>query len=301
MAPRSPTDTITSEPVLKTRFMPPHGAQSVARGFLSRLLPLTTLSPPASLSAPSDDVRAGAEAAGTGTRACAPPRRQPFGRLRACWPEGAGVPVLLRRVGGVRRPWAEDHEPQPPGDVRGLGPLWRGQGDARQGEAWSLGGGGAASPAASSVIRPGRPGPGTRGPGLPAVTGGGEASCGLMVVIGLRLRGSGSPGAGESGAAPPHCPFPQAQPQIRTQLEGGRVLLGVGNPPKSLLDDTIASPPPSASPGITGKGSTEVKTSLSAPLRGAGRSKLDESCSVGRLMWGLHCPEAGSWLRDFLR
>lgn len=68
----------------------------------------------------------------------------------------------------------------------------------------------------------------------------------------------------------------------------------MGNLFKSFFDDSIVLLFFSVFLGIMGKGSIEVKILFFVFLCGVGRSKLDESCSVGRLMWGLYCFEVGS-------
>lgn len=72
--------------------------------------------------APANDVR----------RASAPARCSPYGTPRVVFPSD--------RISSPRRVQAKDYEPQPPGDLRGLGPTRRGQRDTRQGEARSRGG-----------------------------------------------------------------------------------------------------------------------------------------------------------------
>lgn len=84
---------------------------------------------------------------------------------------------------------------------------------------WKVGG--AASSQHPRSAPPGEPGPSTRGLGLAAVTGRGEAGFGLIVV-----RRPEAPRAWELGAAPPHGPLPRVQPHPRigrhVDLLGGR-------------------------------------------------------------------------------
>lgn len=61
-------------------------------------------------------------------------------RLRAAPPAELSLVSPGDPVAGLRRAVAEDHEPQPPSDLRGLGPPRRGQRDAGQGEACAWGG-----------------------------------------------------------------------------------------------------------------------------------------------------------------
>ena len=159
--------------------------QASPRVLLTPLPRIPNLSPPLSRSPLSYDVRSGRRP--LRTRWPAPalcPKLGPGGFHGASWPRGGGGFQTRRgQVCSVRRRCAEDHEPQPPGDVRGLGPLRRGQRDARQGEARSLRGiGGAAS-----RQHPGSAPPGNLGPEraalapLVGMTWGG-AGCGLFVV-----------------------------------------------------------------------------------------------------------------------
>ena len=225
--------------------------QSSPRGLLTPLPRIPNLSPPLSRSPLSNDVRSGRRPLRTGWPAPALfPKLRPGDLHGACWPKGGGGFQTRRgQVCSVRRRCAEDHEPQPPGDVRGLGPLRRGQRDARQGEARSLRGiGGAAS-----LQHPGSAPPGNLDPEraalapLVGMTWGG-AGCGLFVVARAVVTRVWTPGPLGPASSPslPTLARPTPHPAIRTHVdlvEGGGMVLAE-NFHRDLLTTPHSLPPP---------------------------------------------------------
>lgn len=205
--------------------------QSSPGGLLTLLTPLPqipNLSPPLSRSPLSNDVRSGRRPLRNrwppAPALC--PKLRPGAFHRACWPKGGGGFQTHRGQVCSVRPRAEHHEPQPPGDVRGLGPLRRGQRDARQGEARSLRGiGGAASLQHPGSASPGNLDPERAAPApLAGLTGGG-AGCGLFVVVGPWFRGSGTPGPSASSPSltpEPDPPHPRRFARLWTSWAGRR-------------------------------------------------------------------------------